>query len=347
MSAEKEPTSTGFKLLIGCAALLGVGALVFGLIVAVSVWWIWSPGPQIDPLTITTPDTVALLHVDDLTQDVAFKAYLDETALYFTDASQGVRADQLPEELRWVTAYQQSNTNAGEGWARVIPRNAAVIIDPTLRGSTGAAVNFPIMVRPMRAMMTLNSEGREPDSKLSKHQGRDVIQLEADSVLAFEGGTALWADSADLLHRLIDAQVDGGELSPLVDDVAALHADWSLVGVTRDAMTLADLTGREEVLAVAARGFERVWFGIRMDDADTLALRVGLDGGPTESEVPGLLILSDWACPALETSLRELGLDPRCGAAQEADGLRLNLTATGLRAATRGAIDAAFTPQTD
>jgi len=344
---EKQPTSTGFKLLIGCAGLMGVGALVFGLVVAVSLWWIWNPGPQVDPLSITTPDTVALIHVKDLGEDGGFRRYLDETAIYFTDASQGVRSEQLPEEMRWITAYQQSNTNAGEAWTRLLPRDAAFTIDPTLGGATGAAVNFPIMVRPFRTLMSMDPDGlRASRGELTEYRDREVLQLEVDSMLAFEEGTALWADSPDHLQRLIDLQADGGETSPLAADVVELHEEWPLVGVTRTPTVLAELTGRVDMLETSLLAVDRLWFGLRMNDADTLAFRLSAEGGGGE-EVLALreLALSEGACPSLESSMREAGLDPVCTVLDDEQGVSLHLTATGLRAATRAAIDEAFTPQ--
>ncbi len=258
---------------VGCGVLvmLGVGAC------AVGIWWVLTPGRQVDPLDLVGGSPVAVVASDRLSTDPGVH---DLAATVLREVERRGRAAQresLPENLRWIQALN-ANRDPAAGLRMWVPRSVALFIDrddvgPASRGTPWAAAINPSM---FSRMFRLIVEHAAPGQDRHPYRGYTITGSDDGPFLCFAGGTVLVSGSLDEMTAVLDrveGRPDAGTTrSELTTSVSTLLERFDVggvfdsggVGIVAGALRIAGIGGLDAA--------ERVAVGVDVVDADNARL---------------------------------------------------------------------------
>jgi len=232
--APAQKSSPGWlKWLIGCGIGCGViVVIIIGLAVA-GMWWLSSPGEQIETEAVIADESVAIMHFDgeDLSgfSDMA-NHFFDE----FQEQQSRVRQSELPEELRWIERLQSmQQRDAAAEMAVFLPYEMTFTIGDSPSGSDEisfiGAANFRQFVRPVRMM--LNNAAQDS----STFKGHKILHIGDRETLCFYEGTVILASDIRIMEQTLD-RIDNGAYSPeqapeALSGYDSLRGTWPVFGL--------------------------------------------------------------------------------------------------------------------
>jgi hypothetical protein len=229
----KESSPAWLKWLIGCGIGCGVLVILAVAVGLIGVWWLTSPGPQIETEAVIADDSAAIMH---FAGDEALTGFVEMAGHIFNemqDHQSRIRQSELPESLQWIEQMQRmQQSNAAAGVAVWIPHDVTLTFGDSSTGgdlSFVAAANFKQFVRPIRLM--LNSSF--PDS--TSYAGNKILLLGDGRALCFYDGTVLWASDLSTMEQSLD-RIETYEYSPeqgptAISGYQTLRGEWPLFGV--------------------------------------------------------------------------------------------------------------------
>lgn len=241
MEKQKQSRLGGLeKVLIGCA--IGCGILIVLGIVAggFGAYWVFSPGKQVATAGIAGEDSVATVHMTELTDDPGAQELLTKALVTFHEMNQRRQQEDLPPALSWMSSFQQ--TPSAQDFKMYIPREMTLTLERSPYGEDPnfvVAANLRTMIRPFKGMMGLAARAEEADEDFhSSYRGHDVYRMDEDAYLGFVDNTLLFSDAAEALETAIDrlesGRTGGPGSFPVTVDLQAPEGDWDAAGVVHN-----------------------------------------------------------------------------------------------------------------
>jgi hypothetical protein len=256
-------------------------ALAIGLGVT-AVWWMTSPGPQIETEAAIADDSAAIIH---FAGDEALTGFEDMTGHVLNemqDHQSRLRQSELPESLQWIEQMQRMQQSSSADAVTVwIPHEATLTVGDSPTGddlSFIGAANFKQFVRPIRLL--LNSSF--PDS--TSYAGNKILLTDGGRTLCFYDGTFIIASDQATMEQTLDrieTYEQGPEQAPTaISGYEALRGEWPLFGALDNRTGLliriaeknpdwfADLAASQSERQAILRQVRRATFGFDIDSQD-------------------------------------------------------------------------------
>ncbi len=273
-----EPTPGGLsgiqKLLIGCSLGCGAVFVVLLLVVGGGAFWAYVPGKQVATEGIAGEESVGVVQMEDLAADPGAKALVNHVLKEIDEINRRNQERALPPKMRWLANLRQSPSMRDV--QMFIPRDATLAIEPGEESDVDvvAALNFRVMVRPLKAAILFAS--RADEEVPETYRGYELVSLDDDDYLTFVGSTLLVASSRASLERALDRIEDGTvDQAKLVS--MAPDGEWDAAGsLTNEDGSVARVLADVDVPEGAEDEELRLGFGVDVVSADEIDAEIVL-----------------------------------------------------------------------
>jgi hypothetical protein len=281
-AARKESSPTWLKWLIGCGIGCGVLVAIAIAMGVTAVWWMTSPGPQIETEAVIADDSTAIMHFAGDEALAGFEEMAGHVIDEMQDHQSRLRQSELPEALQWIEQMQRMQQSSSADAVTIwIPREITFTFGDSPSAdelSYIGAANFKQFVRPVRLM--LNSSF--PDT--TSYAGNKILLAGDGKALCFYDGTFIIASDQATMEQTLDrieTYEQGPEQAPTaISGYEALRGEWPLFGAldNRTGLLLriadenpdwfADLAANRTERRAILRQVRRATFGFDIDSQD-------------------------------------------------------------------------------
>lgn len=219
-------------VLLGCAAVLGLGLLVGAGLLAYGLYWFVTPGTQTPTTVVVGPDAVGAIRLNRAASDPGVQALFRKVMLELQRAGRNSRGRKLPPWLETLQSWQASQQSQNLGlW---MPSEGTLSFErgpDDERGLPVVALNFRRFIRPM-AFVFERLARSDPKSRVERHAGYDVIFMPRGGGLCFASSTLMFAERAEALFPVLDRLTQPASAPPsaLIRELEGVSQRWDLAG---------------------------------------------------------------------------------------------------------------------
>jgi len=229
-AAETRSGSRWKPLLLGCAALLGLGLLVGAGLAVYGMFWVMTPGAQAPTSVVVGPSSAGVVRLNRAAGDAGVQALFRRFMLELQHATRHAGGRKLPAWLEALQSWQAKQQS--QNMALWLPSEGTLSLE---RGPADeparpvVALNFRRFIRPM-AFMFEQLAKRDPKVRVQRHAGHEVISFPHGGGLCFADSTLLFAERVEALFPVLDRLGQPPSAAPLLGDLQRLSDRWDLAG---------------------------------------------------------------------------------------------------------------------